>query len=85
VILGAVETGVEAAVNGLAGMRAERHGRLLSLARCARERQVAEWALGRFQWNWTRCCSSGLGGRRGLSRSIFFLLTSFPINSKALV
>jgi hypothetical protein len=39
---------------GSAGMRAERHGRLLSLAQHARERgmwSVAEWALGCFQWN----------------------------------
>jgi hypothetical protein len=38
---GAVETGAEVAVYSLAGTRAEWRGRLLSLARRARERQVA--------------------------------------------
>jgi hypothetical protein len=60
---------------GSVGTRAELCGRLLSLARCMRERgmwPVAEWALGRFQWNWARRYSSGPVGRRGPTRLPFF-------------
>jgi hypothetical protein len=85
-ILGAVETGAEAAVYGLAGTRAERRGRVLSLARCARERQVAggrvgpgpiPTELGSVLFKWV-----GQSQRAGLF-GLFLLITSFPINSKA--
>jgi hypothetical protein len=54
---------------------AVRCSRLLSLAWRASERgmqPVAEWALGHFQWNWARRCSSGPVGHRGLARLPFF-------------
>jgi hypothetical protein len=69
---GAAETAAEVVVYSMAGTRAEWRGRLLGLARRARERQVPEWALGRFQRSWAWCYSSGSGFRRGPARSAFF-------------
>jgi hypothetical protein len=46
---------------------------------------VVEWALGYFQWNWARRCSSGPVGHRGPARLPFFFYALFPINSKAQV
>jgi hypothetical protein len=75
---------------GSAGTRVKWHGRLLSLARRARERgmrPVAKWALGHFQRNWARRYSSGLVGRsqRAGRFTLFLLFTSFSINFKAWV
>jgi hypothetical protein len=86
--LGAAETGAEVAVYSLARTRAEQHDRLLSLARCTRERQVAGGRVG------PRPIPTELGsvlfkwvGRshRAVLFSLFLLIISFPINSKVLV
>jgi hypothetical protein len=85
---GVAEIGAEVAVYSLAGTRAEWRGWLLSLARRARERQVAGGRvgprpilteLGSVLFKWVR------RSQRVSPFGLFLLLTSFPINSKALV
>jgi hypothetical protein len=76
---GVAEIGAEVAVYSLAGTRAEWRGWLLSLARRARERQVAGGRVGSVLFKW-------VGRSQRVSPfGLFLLLTSFPINSKALV